>query len=90
MNDLYVILLAVPYSMEADEDIITATKIIAGVYKSHIEDKDIPEEIDEYILAGFLRKKSVKLVKCISNDIYVPEDVDFVLEGYSVVELKEW
>jgi 4-hydroxy-3-polyprenylbenzoate decarboxylase len=42
----------------------------------------LPEEIDEYILAGFLRKKSVKLVKCITNDIYIPEDVDFVLEGY--------
>ena len=51
INDLYVILLAVPYSMEADKDIITATKIIAGVYKSHIEDKDIPEEIDELLVS---------------------------------------
>ncbi len=42
----------------------------------------LPPEIDEYMLAGFLRKKTVKLVKCITNDIYVPEDVDFVLEGY--------
>ncbi len=42
----------------------------------------LPPEIDEYMLAGFLRQKSVKLVKCISNDIYIPEDVDFVLEGY--------
>ena len=42
----------------------------------------LPEEIDEYMLAGFLRKKAVKLVKCISNNIYIPEDVDFVLEGY--------
>lgn len=42
----------------------------------------LPEEIDEYILAGFMRKKAVKLVKCKTNDIYIPEDVDFVLEGY--------
>ena len=42
----------------------------------------LPPEIDEYMLAGFLRQKSVKLVKSISNDIYIPEDVDFVLEGY--------
>lgn len=42
----------------------------------------LPEGIDEYILAGFLRKKRVKLVKCITQDIEVPEDVDFVLEGY--------
>lgn len=42
----------------------------------------LPEEIDEYILAGFLRKKAVKLVKSKTNDIWIPEDVDFVLEGY--------
>ncbi|RLD42639.1 MAG: menaquinone biosynthesis decarboxylase [Bacteroidetes bacterium] len=42
----------------------------------------LPEEIDEYMLAGFLRKEAVKLVKCKTNDIYIPEDVDFVLEGY--------
>lgn len=42
----------------------------------------LPEDINEYILAGFLRRKSVKLVKCITNDLYVPEDADIVLEGY--------
>lgn len=42
----------------------------------------LPENISEYILAGFLRNKSVKLVKCITNDIYVPEDADIVIEGY--------
>ncbi len=42
----------------------------------------LPENINEYILAGFLRKKRVKLVKCITNDIYVPSDADIVIEGY--------
>ncbi|HDP75036.1 MAG TPA: menaquinone biosynthesis decarboxylase [Bacteroidales bacterium] len=42
----------------------------------------MPENVDEYILAGFLRKKRVKLVKCLTVDIEVPEDVDFVIEGY--------
>ena len=42
----------------------------------------LPENIDEYILAGFLRKKKVKMVKCITNDLYVPSDADIVLEGY--------
>ncbi len=42
----------------------------------------LPEGIDEYILAGFLRRKKVKLVKCISNDLFVPEDADIVIEGY--------
>ncbi len=42
----------------------------------------MPENMDEYLLAGFLRKKRVALVKCLTNDLYVPEDADFVLEGY--------
>ncbi len=42
----------------------------------------MPDNLDEYLLAGFLRQKSVKLAKCITNDIYVPSDCDFVLEGY--------
>ena len=42
----------------------------------------VPDNIDEYLLAGLLRGKPVKLVKCITNDIYVPEDCDFVIEGY--------
>ncbi len=42
----------------------------------------LPEGIDEYIFAGFLRKKKVKLVKCISNDLFVPEDADIIIEGY--------
>ncbi len=42
----------------------------------------MPENFDEYLLAGFLRKKPVKLVKCLTNDLFVPEDSDFVIEGF--------
>jgi 4-hydroxy-3-polyprenylbenzoate decarboxylase len=42
----------------------------------------LPENISEYIFAGFLRKKKVNLIKCITNDLYVPCDVDIVIEGY--------
>lgn len=43
----------------------------------------LPENIDEYILAGFLKKKKVHLVNCITQpEIQVPEDADIVLEGY--------
>ena len=42
----------------------------------------MPENMDEYLLAGFLRKKQVRLVKCLTNDLWVPEDADFVIEGY--------
>lgn len=42
----------------------------------------LPENIDEYLLAGFLRKKKVELVKCLTSDIEVPADADFIIEGY--------
>ncbi len=42
----------------------------------------MPDHFDEYLLAGFLRKKSVEMVKCLTNDIEVPADADFVLEGF--------
>lgn len=43
----------------------------------------LPENVDEYMLAGFLRKKNVELVKCITQpDVEVPADADFIIEGY--------
>ena len=43
----------------------------------------LPENVDEYMLAGFLRKKKVELVKCISQpEVEVPVDADFIIEGY--------
>jgi 4-hydroxy-3-polyprenylbenzoate decarboxylase len=43
----------------------------------------LPENVDEYMLAGFLRKKKVELVKCITQpEIEVPVDADFIIEGY--------
>ncbi|TAL66151.1 MAG: menaquinone biosynthesis decarboxylase, partial [Bacteroidetes bacterium] len=36
----------------------------------------------EYILAGFLRKKKVRLVKCLTNELFVPCDADIIIEGY--------
>ena len=42
----------------------------------------LPEGVDEYMLAGFIRKKKVELVQCITQDVQVPADADFVIEGY--------
>jgi len=47
----------------------------------------LPDGLDEMLLAGYLRKKSVELVKCETNDLEVPADSDFVIEGY--VDPKE-
>ena len=42
----------------------------------------LPDGIDEYMLAGFLRRRPVELVKCLTCDLRVPGDCDFVIEGY--------
>ena len=42
----------------------------------------LPDGLDEILFAGFVRKKSVELVKCETIDLEVPADADFVLEGY--------
>ena len=47
----------------------------------------LPDGLDEFLLAGYLRKKSVELVKCETNDLEVPVNADFVIEGY--VDPKE-
>jgi 4-hydroxy-3-polyprenylbenzoate decarboxylase len=42
----------------------------------------LPDGMDEFLLAGYLRRKSVELVKCLTNELQVPANADFVLEGY--------
>lgn len=42
----------------------------------------LPDGMDEYLLAGFLRRRPVELVECLTNDLRVPADCDFVIEGY--------
>ncbi len=41
----------------------------------------LPEDIDELMLSGFLRKKPVEIVKCVTCDLEVPAESQFVLEG---------
>jgi 4-hydroxy-3-polyprenylbenzoate decarboxylase len=42
----------------------------------------LPDGLDEFLLAGYLRKRSVELVRCLTCDLEVPANADFVLEGY--------
>lgn len=42
----------------------------------------MPDNMDEMLLAGMLRQRPVKMVKCLTNELWVPSDCDFVLEGY--------
>jgi 4-hydroxy-3-polyprenylbenzoate decarboxylase len=41
-----------------------------------------PPDVEEYIVAGFLRQKPVELVKCETLDLEVPADAEIILEGY--------
>jgi len=41
-----------------------------------------PPDIDEFMIAGFLRQKPVELVKCETVDLEVPAQSEIVLEGY--------
>ncbi len=42
----------------------------------------LPRDIDEMVFAGFLRHKSVEMVKCKTVDIEVPAHAEIILEGY--------
>ncbi|GAG41170.1 unnamed protein product, partial [marine sediment metagenome] len=42
----------------------------------------LPDNIDEYMLAGFIRKRKVNMVKCLTNDLEVPDEADIIIEGY--------
>ncbi len=42
----------------------------------------LPDGLDEILFAGFVRGRSVELVKCETIDIEVPAHSDFILEGY--------
>ena len=46
-----------------------------------------PPDVEEYLIAGFLRQKPVELVKCETVDLEVPASAEIVLEGY--VQLDE-
>lgn len=42
----------------------------------------LPYGVDEMVFAGFLRRSPVEMVKCVTCDIEVPANAEFVLEGY--------
>ncbi|MGH9813411.1 MAG: UbiD family decarboxylase, partial [Candidatus Acidiferrales bacterium] len=47
-----------------------------------------PPDLDEFMLAGFLRRAAVELVRCQTVDLEVPANSEIVLEGY--VDLNEF
>lgn len=47
----------------------------------------LPPDLDEMLMAGFLRSDPVEMVKCQTSDLEVPANAEIVLEGY--VQLGE-
>jgi len=41
----------------------------------------MPQGMFELLLYGLIKNKNVQMVKSITNDIYIPQDVDIVIEG---------
>jgi 4-hydroxy-3-polyprenylbenzoate decarboxylase len=42
----------------------------------------LPPNVDEYVFAGFLRRKPVQLAQAVTNDLMVPAHADVVIEGF--------
>jgi 4-hydroxy-3-polyprenylbenzoate decarboxylase len=42
----------------------------------------LPRGVDEMILAGFIRRSPVRMARCVTVDLEVPAEAEFVLEGY--------
>lgn len=42
----------------------------------------LPPDIDEFLLAGWLRGKPVELVRCVSQPLEVPAEAEIVIEGF--------
>ncbi len=49
----------------------------------------MPHGMFEMLLYGFVRNKNAQLVKSVTNDIYIPRDVDIVIEGFVDPEVME-
>jgi 4-hydroxy-3-polyprenylbenzoate decarboxylase len=49
----------------------------------------LPDDVDEMLLAGFIRKEAVEMVPCETVDLEIPANSEFVLEGWvDPAELK--
>jgi len=42
----------------------------------------LPPNVDEYVFAGFLRRRPVSLTRAVTSDLDVPAESDIVIEGY--------
>ncbi len=67
---------------KANQRMEVAVAIGADPATCYAASAPLPYGIDEFLLAGFVRKKAVPLVKCKTVDLEVPAHAEIVLEGY--------
>lgn len=42
----------------------------------------LPPHVDELLFSGFLRREPVEMVRCVTSELEVPAEAEFVLEGF--------
>ena len=45
----------------------------------------LPDNLSEYEFAGLLAGRRLALTKCLTNDLLIPAEADFVIEGYTTL-----
>ena len=76
-------------ALERTETRIPAAIVLGGDPASiYCASAPLPPDIDEYLLAGWLRGQPLEFVKCVSQPLQVPANADFVIEGY--VDLTDY
>lgn len=70
------------YQEMGKDKIVVAVAIGTDPVITYAATAPLPRDIDEMVFAGFLRKKSVEMVKCKTVDVEVPACSEIVLEGY--------
>jgi 4-hydroxy-3-polyprenylbenzoate decarboxylase len=70
------------HAAASGERIPCAVAIGADPALTYAATAPLPPVVDEVMFAGFLRGKSVRMVRAKTADLWVPADAEFILEGY--------
>ena len=65
-----------------DEPFPVAVSIGPDPITTYCSTAPLPPGLDELALSGFLRRRPVEMVRCITCDLEVPAESQFILEGY--------
>jgi 4-hydroxy-3-polyprenylbenzoate decarboxylase len=66
----------------ADRRMPVAVAIGADPATIYAATAPLPRNLDEMMLAGFIRNRPVTMARCLTVDMEVPAEAEFVLEGY--------